>query len=151
MYKKRLLTLFCFTFSLLLLFGFILQQKGPSIEGAWKLVHATVVQHDTLMGEFPGVWTGNDMKMWSQGHFIFVGRIKSDTTFTDSYGGGTYTLKGNRYEEQIQFHMVPRLIGKTEKMLLEVRKDTLIQTWPVGENGQIDRSNFSEEKYVRLD
>jgi hypothetical protein len=125
--------------------------KSSSVEGAWKLVHATTVQHDTLMGEFPNTWTGNDMKMWSGGHFAFVGRVKSDTSYTDYYGGGTYTLKGDHYEEGIQFHMVPSLVGTTVKMFLEIRNDTLIQTWPVRENGQIDRKNFYEERYVRID
>lgn len=126
-------------------------QQGSSIEGAWKLVHATVVRNGALAGEFPESWSGNDMKMWSHGHFTFVGRMKSDTTYTDYYGGGKYTLQGNRYQEEIEFHMVPGLIGTTAKMLLEVRSDTLIQTWPVKDDGQIDKDNFYEEKYVRLD
>jgi hypothetical protein len=151
MYNRRLLTLFCFTFSLLLLFGFILQQKSPSIEGAWKLVHATFRQNGSSTWEFPGAWPGNDMKIWSKGHFIFVGRFKDDATATDNFGGGTYTMEGNRYVEKIQFHIAPELVGTTAKMLLEIRNDTLIQTWPVGENGQIDKNSYNEEKYVRLD
>lgn len=126
-------------------------QKSSSVEGTWKLVYATWVKGDSLIGEFPGKWTGSDIKMWSKGHFVFVGRFKSDTTFSDSYGGGPYKLEGNRYEEHIQFHTLKSAIGDTVKMLLEIRNDTLVQTWPLRENGQIDKSNFRQEKYVRLD
>jgi hypothetical protein len=69
----------------------------------------------------------------------------------DGYGGGPYKLNGNRYEENIQFFSVQSVIGQTVKMLLEIRNDTLIQTWPLLENGQIDKSNFRQEKYIRLD
>jgi hypothetical protein len=126
-------------------------QKSSPVQGAWKLVYATWVRGDTLIGEFPGKWTGSDIKMWSKDYFVFVGRYKSDTTFTDSYGGGRYKLEGNRYEENIQFHTWTSAVGSTVKMLLEIRNDTLIQTWPLRDNGQIDKSNFRQEKYIRLD
>jgi len=125
-------------------------QKGSPVEGAWKLVHIRMVRGDTLT-EFPGKWTGADMKMWSKGYFVFVGRYKVDTTFIDGYGGGRYKLEGNRYEESIQFHTSTSAVGSTVKMLLEIKNDTLVQTWPLGDNGQIDKRNFNEEKYVRLD
>jgi hypothetical protein len=141
--------LFCLMVSVLIL-GCV-PQKRPSVEGAWKLVYFTSVKGDTLVGEFPGKWTGSDMKMWSKGYFAFVGRYKTDTTFSDGYGGGRYKLDGNRYEEIIQYHTWTSAVGDTVKMLLEVRSDTLVQTWPVHENGQIDKSNFQQEKYIRLD
>lgn len=36
-------------------------------------------------------------------------------------------------------------------MLLEMRNDTLIQTWPVNGDGQIDKSNYRIEKLVRVE
>ncbi len=140
-------------FPALLLFfaGSPQERKSASIEGAWKLVQVRWVNNDTLAGDFPGKWTGSDMKMWSKGYFSFVGHMKETTGFTDSYGGGRYHLDGNRYEEEIQFHVAPTLVGQKVKMLLEVKNDTLIQTWPVSENGQIDKGNYTVEKYVRLD
>ena len=33
-------------------------------------------------------------------------------------------------------------------MLLEVKNDTLVQTWPVNENGQIDENNYRIEKFI---
>ena len=91
------------------------------------------------------------MKMWTKEHFAFVGRYKSDTTNFDSFGGGQYKLDGDRYEEIIQYHVAAGMVGDTVKMLLEFKNDTLVQTWPVGSNGQIDKRNFNEEKYVRLE
>ncbi len=138
--------------ALLLFFtGSSQEKRKPSIEGAWRLVQARWVNNDTLAGDYPGKWAGSDMKMWSKGYFSFIGHMKEGTGFTDSYGGGRYKLDGNRYEEEIQFHVAHALVGQTVKMLLEVKNDTLIQTWPVGENGQIDKSNYTVEKYVRLD
>ena len=125
-------------------------QKPSPIEGAWKLVHATWVRSDTLVGGYPGMWTGSGMKVWTNGYFAFVGKYKSDTTSFDSYGGGRYTLEGNRYDEMIQYHVATGMIGDTVKMVLEVKNDTLVQTWPVGANGQIDKKNYNEEKYIRL-
>ena len=89
--------------------------------------------------------------MWSKGYVLYVGRYKSDTTFIDGYGGGPYKLDGKRYEENIQFFSFQSSVGQTVKMLLEIRNDTLIQTWPADDNGQINKSNFRQEKYIRLD
>ena len=141
--------LFCLMISVIIL-GCASQKSSP-VEGAWKLVYATWTRGDTLIGEFPGKWTGSDIKMWSKGYFVFVGRFKSDTTFSDSYGGGRYKLAGNRYEEIIQFHTWTSAVGDTVKMLMEIRNDTLVQTWPLRNDGQVDKSNFRQEKYVRLD
>lgn len=127
------------------------QQKRSWVEGAWKLVHQTSTVRDTLIFIFPDKYKGSDIKIWSKEYVLYVGQFKSDTSIINGYGGGPYKLEGNRYEENIQFFSVPSEIGKTVKMLLEIKNDTLIQTWPVGDNGQIDKSNFRQQKYVRLD
>jgi len=106
---------------------------------------------DSLTFEFPGSTTGSDIKMWTENHFLTVGRFQMDTTFIDNGVGGTYTLDGNQYEETILYMPGQNGTGQKIKMLLELRNDTLIQTWPVDENGQIDKTNYSVEKYIRLD
>jgi len=50
----------------------------------------------------------------------------------------------------ILYHVNKQYVGKTIKMLLGIRGDTLIQTWPVDKNGQIDKSNYTIEKYTRI-
>jgi hypothetical protein len=141
-----------FLFSLMLLFIISCTQPAKSpIEGSWQLVSGKWMDGDSLLGEFPGKFTVSDIKMWSKGHFLFVGQFKSDTTIMDNYGGGTYKIEGNQYEETLQFHVWKSAVGTTVKMLVEIKNDTLIQTWPVGANGQVDKNNFSQEKYIRLD
>ena len=134
-----------------LIIGSCAQQKRSPVEGAWKLVYSQSVKGDSLLFKFPGNLTISDIKMWSKGYVLYVGRYKRDTTFMDGYGGGPYKLEGNRYEENIQYFSIQSYVGTTVKMLLEIRNDTLIQTWPLRDNGQIDKSNFRQEKYIRLD
>ncbi len=127
------------------------QQKRSPIEGAWKMVFSQSVERDSLLFKFPGNITGSDIKIWSKGYVLYVERFKIDTTFMGGYGGGPYKLNGNRYEETIQFFSIQSVVGQTVKMLLEIKNDTLIQTWPADDNGKINKSNFRQEKYIRLD
>jgi hypothetical protein len=134
-----------------LIIGSCTQQKRSPVEGAWKLIFSQNIKGDSVLFKFPGTFTMSDIKMWSKGYVLYVGRYKRDTTFMDGYGGGPYKLDGNRYEETIQFFSVQSYVGQTVKMLLEIRNDTLIQTWPADDNGKINKSNFRQEKYIRLD
>lgn len=123
------------------------QQKSPNIEGAWKLV-ASMYSDSNKIYEIPtGNWS--QMKMWTKDHWAFVGISKQDTATFNNYGGGSYTLKGNRYDETIVYHSGKNLIGQTIKMVIEIKKDTLIQTYPVDDKGKIEAS-YSIEKYVRF-
>jgi hypothetical protein len=144
--KKSLLC--CFMIALVI--GGCTQQKSSKIEGAWQLVYNKSIAGDTLLFQFPGNYTGSDMKMWSKDHFVFVGLFKSDTITQNNYGGGTYTLKGNLYAETILFHTYKEVVGKTFKMIIEIKNDTLYQTWPVDDNGKIDSANYNVEKYTRF-
>jgi hypothetical protein len=127
------------------------QQQSKLPQGAWQLVYAKWTMSDSLTFEFPVSTTGSDIKMWTENHFLTVGRFQMDTIFMDNGVGGTYTLDGNKYEETILYTPGQNGTGQKVKMLLELRNDTLIQTWPVDENGQIDKNNYSVEKYIRLD
>jgi len=126
------------------------KQQSQKIEGAWQFVYGKSFAGDTLQFQFPGDYTGTDMKIWSKDHFAFVGFFKKDTVSLDIYGGGTYTLKGNRYDETIVYHVGKETVGQTFKMIIEIKNDTLYQTWPVDENGKIDSANYQVEKYIRF-
>jgi len=127
------------------------EQESKFPQGAWQLVYLKVISGDTLRYEFPGNVTGSDIKMWSENHFLTVGRFKLDTTSMDNGVGGTYTLNRNRYEETILYYPGQDGTGEKVKMLLELKNDTLTQTFPVDDNGQIDKNKYNIEKYVRLD
>ncbi len=119
--------------------------------GAWQLVQVLSVSGNKAVKYFPASLPGSDIKMWSEGHFMFVGRFQNDTSFTDNFGGGRYTLDGNRYEEEIIYHSDKNYIGAKVKMLLQLKNDTLFQFYPVNEIGEPNKLRYYIEKYVRLD
>lgn len=125
-------------------------EQSP-IVGTWQLDYAKSIARDTLYFEAPGTVSVDQIKMWSENYFIFVGHYELDTSILDGGGGGTYTLEGNRYEEFIQYYTTGNAVGTTVKMILEIRNDTLIQTWPVDEYGEVDSANYRIERYIRLD
>ncbi len=138
-----------------LLFSKCSRSGGPVIKGSWKWISIKCMSGDTVK------WsriTDNEkdigMKMWSDKYFTGVYRFREDTAFQYSYTGGTYRLQGNRYEETIMYHdqiKIPEMIGMKQMMLLEIKNDTLIQTYPVDEKGNIMNRNTFIEKYIRLD
>ena len=129
-----------------LIIGSCAKEESLPFEGAWKLVYST-------NGEisYPGEITGAGVKVWTKGGFTFAGEYQSDTVTIDNYGWGTYKIsEGTRYEENIIFHhSAPRLTGQTLKMHLELRNDTLIQSWPADEDWNLEEDHRIE-KYVRL-
>jgi len=139
--------------SLIALFAMMSCNKDEKskIEGAWQLVYANWKMSDTLVYEFPVNMTGSCIKIWSKGHYAIVGKLKKDTAVINDYSGGKYKLEGNNYEEDILYHVFQNSVGQKSKSLLEFRNDTLIQTWPVNEKGEVDKNNYNIEKYVRLD
>ncbi len=126
------------------------KEKQSPLEGTWKLVHEYQKSGDEILGEFPVDITGSEIKIWSGNHFIFVGRFEQDSVVSDTYGGGTYKLEGDNYEETIEFHSYPDFLGQTMKILLEINGDTITQTFPVDDNGHVDKSEYYIEKWVSI-
>ena len=141
---------FLFSLLLLVIIGSCTKEKESPLKGAWKLAYEYTESGGKLTTIYPGTFTGSEIKMWSEHNFIFVGRFKQDSTFTDSFGGGTYKLEGNRYEETVEYHISPDYLGKKVKLLLELKSDTIIQSWPVDDNGRLAKSEYSIEKWVRI-
>jgi len=126
------------------------QKTYGQIEGAWRLVYLKAYTGDSLLYQFPSKTTTiNQIKMWSKDHFMFVGQYVSDTVTDDAYGAGTYTLKGKAYEEQILYHSTVDWIGTGIKMYLEIKEDTLIQIFPVNDQGEVVTNYHAIEKYIR--
>jgi hypothetical protein len=127
------------------------EKQHRRIDGAWSLVSYLTVAKDTVVGRYIGKNViGSQIKVWSQGHFVFVGRFNIGSQFTDNYGGGTYTLEGSEYIETILYHKNHRWVGTHPKMLIEIKRDTLYQTWPVNDKWEVDKYNYTVEKYVKL-
>jgi hypothetical protein len=130
--------------------GSCTQEKKSPIEGAWQLAHEYQKSGDKTVAEFPVNITGSEIKVWTEHNFVFVGRFKQDTAYSDTYGGGTYRLDGDNYEETIQFHSYSGLIGQTMKIMLEIKGDTITQTFTIVANGQVNKNEYYIEKWVRI-
>ena len=141
--------LFCFLMIAFSISAFS-QKKSINIEGAWKMVQYQTINGNSVINEFPGKSVKDVIKIWSGNHFMSVGQTKVDTTVSDSYVSGTYKLDGNKYEENVKILFYKPWEGKTIKMLLEMKNDTLIQMYPVDEKGKMDKDWAWIEKYVRI-
>jgi hypothetical protein len=141
------------TFLLLLTIGIQAQTKQEKFpQGAWNYVYGDAIYHgDSIVNLVPSKFTGSDIKIWTEKYCAYIGRFKVDTSFLDHFGGGTNTLNGTRYEEQVLWHYNQKSVGNKVKMLLELKNDTLIQTFPVDENGKGNKKLYYIQKYARLD
>ncbi|HEX7585855.1 MAG TPA: hypothetical protein VF373_14300 [Prolixibacteraceae bacterium] len=105
------------------------EKQHRKIEGAWSLVYYQSIAKDSVVGRYIGKDViGSQIKVWSNDHFVFVGRFKVGSREADNYGGGTYTLEGSQYIETILYHINKQWIGTKPKMLIEIKGDTLYQT-----------------------
>jgi len=141
-----------FYVSILLMFLIAACKQEPvnPVIGAWDLIYAKQVVNDTTASVFPGDYKGSQVKMWCNNYWMFVGEFTQDTITEKGFGGGSYTLEGLVYKETIKYHSSDDYVGKTLRMRIVVQNDTLIQVWPADEMGEIDKSNYTSEKYVRV-
>lgn len=133
-----------------MIIGGCAEQKKSSIEGTWQVVSWRNMAGDSLVWELGDHFSGTEMKIWSVDHFAFVGRYKQDTTFIDNYGGGTYKLDGIQCVESYQYFVDQKMVGTTQKLLIEIKNDTMTQTWPVDDNWQIVKSKYNIQKLIRI-
>ena len=141
-----------FYVSILLMFLIAACKQEPvnPVIGAWDLIYAKQVVNDTTASVFPGDYKGSQVKMWCDNYWMFVGEFSQDTITEPGFGGGSYTLEGLVYKETIKYHSSADYVGQTLRMRIVVQNDTLIQVWPADEMGEIDKSNYTSEKYVRV-
>lgn len=144
-----------FILLILLIPGACSRSKILPLEGAWQWISIQYITGDTVKwAETANLPEQSGIKMWSAGHYLCLYRIKADTTYDYSYSGGSYKLEGSRYEETVFYHdmiKISDMVGLKEMMRMEIRNDTLIQTYPVDENGNLMKHYTIIEKYVRLD
>lgn len=136
--------------ALFFLFAF-LPPKTPKLNGTWKVVSGTVISDGIITAYIKTDEKSNQIKTWSDKHFVFVGRFQNSATIQNNYGGGSYILDGTHYTEKIMYHTNAANVGKSIKMILELKGDTLVQTFPADDNWKIDKNNCQIEKSVKLD
>jgi hypothetical protein len=144
---KKIVT---FSAMLLLIIVGCKQELVNPVLGAWDLIYTKQVANDTITAVFPGDYQGSQVKMWSDNYWMFVGEYTQDTITDKNFGGGSYTLEGLVYKETIKYHSSADYVGQTIRMRIVVKNDTLIQVWPADEMGEIDKSNYTSEKYVKV-
>ena len=135
---------------LLIMLAACKQEPVNPVVGAWDLIYAKQVVNDSTVATFPDTYQGSQVKMWCNNYWMFVGGFSQDTVKSDGFGGGSYTLEGIVYKETIKYHSSPDYVGQTIRMRIVVANDTLIQVWPANEMGEVDKSNYTSEKYVRV-
>lgn len=145
--KKTLL--FCMIIPVMI--GSCTSEKKTPLEGEWILAHEYEMSGGKTTVLYPGEFPGTEIKIWSGDYWVLLGRFEEDSTYSDVYAGGTYTLDGSQYAENVQYHSAPEYLGQIVKLSVEVKKDTIIQTWPVDEDGQIIESGiYYIEKWARI-
>jgi hypothetical protein len=127
------------------------QEVKSSYEGTWKVVSWIAMEGDSLTWEFPGTYTGSEISIIAKNHFLWAGRYKKDTTFVDNWGGGTYTLDGNRLEDAFLYCVDQSMVGTKRKLLLEIKNDTLTYSWPCDENWQVMKDKHYVQKLVKAE
>lgn len=131
--------------------GSCTREKAAPLEGAWKLAYEYEISDGKTTVLYPGISKGTEWKVWSGEYWVLIGRFEQDSTFTDNYAGGTFTLEGNRYTEDVEYHSAPQYLGQRVQLLVEIKQDTVIQTWPVDADGEIITSgSYFVEKWARL-
>ncbi len=150
---KRIFNILCLTG--VLIFTGCSGPKIMPVKGAWKLVSIKYMVGDSVK------WTktaapqkDNGIKMWSDNYFVCIYRFASDSVFDYSFSNGTYKLEGNKYEETVISHdqiKIPDMVGLKIMMRIDIKNDTLVQTYPVDENGNLLKKYTIVEKLVKLD
>lgn len=127
------------------------REKKSPVDGIWKLTYGKWYKwnpNDTLTYQFPGNMVIYHIKIFSKGNFTYVGHYCLDSLTHDNYGGGTFNMEGDRYEENV-LYAGKAIFSRKVRMILGIDHDTLIQKWPADENWKLGE-NYSIEKYVRL-
>ena len=122
------------------------QPPVKKLEGTWKMVSFKSVNNGSI-----SYYQGEQLKTWTKNHVLFVGKFHFNGEERYNYGSATYSIDGTHYTENF-FHMVSGANeGKAVKVLLEIKGDTLYQTFPINEDWTYDKNNYRLEKYVRAE
>lgn len=135
-----------------LIIGSCTQEVKSPIEGVWRIVSWNGMVGDSIVAQLGVTSTGSEMVIYAKNHFLWVGHYKTDTILWDNFGGGTYTLQGNKLEDKIEFSEAKDWIGTTIRLKWEVKNDTATQTWPLDENWNLNKKEYyGVQKWIRLE
>lgn len=122
------------------------QPPVKKIQGTWRMISYKVVDDGAAR-----YLQGEQLKTWTKNHVLFVGKFHVNGEDRYNYGSATYSISGTHYTENF-IHMVSGANeGKAVKVLLEIKGDTLYQTFPIKDDWTYDKNNYRQEKYVRAE
>jgi hypothetical protein len=133
-----------FIYSLICILCAVLVGCGPSTKrlmGTWKLVYpeAGVPQKD-VRDDRP-----SPVKILTDTHFAFGSMTASGMVFA---GGGRYILEGDKYIELVDYHAIPKLVGKTLEFTCHIDGDK----WYHSGRFVVDGEQFTiEEVWLRIE
>ena len=118
------------------------------VEGTWKLISGTtIIKTDTTIADYT---QGQEMiKIINPTHFAFLKHdlTKGKDTAIFVSGGGTYTLDGEKYIEQLVYCSDRAWEGHSFPFTVTVVEDTLLQQ---GVEKVADVDQYIIEKYVSV-
>jgi len=119
-----------------------------SLKGTWRLLTGTLMEKgDTVVTDY--TTDKSFIKIINDSHFAFLNHTLRKDTTDFSAGGGTYSLSGNTYTEQLEYCSAKEWEGHDFSFTVTITGDTLIQSGVEKiENEGINRVNI--EKYIRV-
>lgn len=127
------------------------KKEAISLQGTWLLLSGTLIEKgDTAITDY----TKNQkmIKIINEDHFSFLRHDLSngkDSSAIFVAGGGTYTLAGDKYTENLEFCSAREWENNTFDFTIEIKNDTLVQQGiEKVAAANVDRINI--EKYIRL-
>jgi len=130
------------------LFGF--KTEKSKLNGTWKIVSEEIISNGKSTFNVKND-KNNGLKTWSDKYFMFVSSTVIGSQISNTFGGGTYELSGNKYIEHCDYHVAPNYRGIELKLYLEIKGDTVIQIFPCDDSFYYDKNNCNIQKYVRVD
>lgn len=126
------------------------KKDSSSILGAWRPVLWEKYSGDSLVWSMPGNLQGDEIKIFDDEYFNWVGRYNLDTLYWDNFGGGTYTYEGNKLIQYIHYYGNQNRVGTSTRFIWDYKNDTVIQTWPYDEDWNLDEDSYYIKKWVKL-
>ena len=121
-----------------------------TIVGTWEMLSGTLIEKgDTVTTDFT---TGQKMiKIINPTHFAFLRHDlnKGKDSAIYSSGGGSYTLAGDQYTEQLDYCSDRAWEGHSFSFTVSVSNDTLIQTG-IEKIDSLGINRLNIEKYKRV-
>jgi hypothetical protein len=126
---------------------------GSPLQGTWKLVSNVIITKGDTVVAYPAKGKANVMiKMYNDTHFSFFNHdTKQGKVATPVYdlGAGTYTLRGDDYQEHLEYCNYREWENHNFSFKLTVKNDTLLQRGIE----KIDSLNVNREiieTYIRI-